>query len=83
MNKHEQSWFIHFLCLCPLRLAIMLYFNISKVAYSHTLCREATLKTALELLDSRRADTTRAILARKQSPSESNSQRGRSCERIF
>ena len=34
MNKHEQSWFIHFLCLCPLRLAIMLYFNISKVAYS-------------------------------------------------
>ena len=26
--------FIHFLCLCPLRLAIMLNFNISKVAYS-------------------------------------------------
>ena len=25
--------FIHFLCLCPLRLAIMLNFNISKVAY--------------------------------------------------
>ena len=24
---------IHFLCLCPLRLAIMLNFNISKVAY--------------------------------------------------
>ena len=28
--------FIHFLCLCPLRLAIMLNFNISKVAYSFT-----------------------------------------------
>ena len=26
--------FIHFLCLCPLRLAIMLNFNILKVAYS-------------------------------------------------
>ena len=25
--------FIHFLCFCPLRLAIMLNFNISKVAY--------------------------------------------------
>ena len=25
---------IHFLCLCPLRLAIMLNFNISKVANS-------------------------------------------------
>ena len=25
---------IHFLCLCPLRLAIMLNFNISKVTYS-------------------------------------------------
>ena len=25
--------FIHFLCLCPLRLAIMLNFHISKVAY--------------------------------------------------
>ena len=25
--------FIHFLCLCPLRLAMMLNFNISKVAY--------------------------------------------------
>ena len=25
--------FIHFLCLCPLRLAIMLNLNISKVAY--------------------------------------------------
>ena len=25
--------FIHFLCLCPLRLAIMLNFNTSKVAY--------------------------------------------------
>ena len=57
--------------------------NISKVAYSHTLGREATLKPALELLDSRRADITRAILPRKQSPSVSNSQRGRSCERIF
>ena len=29
--------FIHFLCLCPLRLAIMLNFNISKGAY----CRVA------------------------------------------
>ena len=27
--------FIHFLYLCPLRLAIMLNFNISKVAYSN------------------------------------------------
>ena len=26
--------FINFLCLCPLRVAIMLSFNISKVAYS-------------------------------------------------
>ena len=25
--------FTHFLCLCPLRLAIMLNFDISKVAY--------------------------------------------------
>ena len=25
--------FIHFLCLCPLILVIMLNFNISKVAY--------------------------------------------------
>ena len=25
--------FIHFLCLCPLRLTIMLNFNILKVAY--------------------------------------------------
>ena len=25
--------FIHFLCLCPLRLAIMLNFNISKGAF--------------------------------------------------
>ena len=25
--------FIHFLCLCPLRLVIMLNFNIPKVAY--------------------------------------------------
>ena len=25
--------FIHFLCLCPLRLAIMLSFNIAKLAY--------------------------------------------------
>ena len=25
--------FIHFLCLCPVRLVIMLNFNISKVAY--------------------------------------------------
>ena len=28
--------FINFLCLCPLRLAIMLNFNISKVAYYST-----------------------------------------------
>ena len=28
--------FIHFLCLRPLRLAIVLNFNISKVAYSTT-----------------------------------------------
>ena len=28
------NMFIHFLCLYPLRLAILLNFNISKVAYS-------------------------------------------------
>ena len=38
--------FIHFLCLCPLRLAIMLNFNISKVVYFKgrlTLMEEGTL----------------------------------------
>ena len=29
-----MNMLIHFLCLCPLRLAIMLNFNKSKVAYS-------------------------------------------------
>ena len=35
LGGHKQSLFIfiHFLCLCPLRLAIMLKFDISKVAY--------------------------------------------------
>ena len=36
--------FIHFLCFCPLRLAIMLNFNISKVAYCTDL-NEKLLKT--------------------------------------
>ena len=50
--------------------------------------REATLKTALELLDysvkirSKVQTITRAILPRNQSPSVSNSQRGRVCEQI-
>ena len=37
--------FIHFLCLCPLRLAIMLNFNISKVAYSHKVCSDVIDKS--------------------------------------
>ena len=54
-----------------------------------TFHREATLKTALELLDysvkirSQVQTITRAILPRNQSPSVSNSPRGRSCEQIF
>ena len=54
-----------------------------------TFHREATLKTALELVDysvkirSKVQTITRAILPRNQSPSVSNSQRGRSCEQIF
>ena len=38
LGGHKQrKWinlFIHFLCFCPLRLTIMLNFNVSKVAYS-------------------------------------------------
>ena len=52
-----------------------------------TFHREATLKTALELcrikIRSQVQTITRAILPRNQSPSVSNSQRGRSCEQIF
>ena len=54
-----------------------------------TFHRDATLKTALELLDysvtirSQVQTITRAFLPRNQSPSVSNSQRGRSCEQIF
>ena len=54
-----------------------------------TFHREATLKTALELLDysvkirSQVQTITRAILPRNQAPSVSNSQRERSCEQIF
>ena len=54
-----------------------------------TFHREATLKTALELLDysvkirSQVQTITRAILPRNQSPSVSNSRRGRGCEQIF
>ena len=54
-----------------------------------TFHREATLKTALELVDysvkirSEVQTITRAILPRNQSPSVSNSQRGRSYEQIF
>ena len=33
MNKPSLFMFIHFLCLWPLRLAIMLNFNVSKEAY--------------------------------------------------
>lgn len=35
LGGHKQSLFIfiHFLCLCPLKLAIMVNFNILKVAY--------------------------------------------------
>ena len=54
-----------------------------------TFHRDATLKTALELLDysvtirSQVQTITRAFLPRNHSPSVSNSQRGRSCEQIF
>ena len=54
-----------------------------------TFHREATLKTALELLDysvtvrSQVQTITCAFLPWNQSPSVSNSQRGRSCEEIF
>ena len=72
-----------FVVVVPLPLYI-LHFTI----YT-TFHREATLKTALELLDysvkirSKVQTITRAILPRNQSPSVSNSQRGRSCEQIF
>ena len=38
----QRKWinmFTYFLCLCPLRLVIMLNFNISKVAYCISNCR--------------------------------------------
>ena len=72
-----------FVVVLPLPLYI-LHFTI----YT-TFHREATLKIALELLDysvkiqSKVQTITRAILPRNQSPSVSNSQRGRGCEQIF
>ena len=36
--------FIHFLCLCPLRLAIMLNFNIAKVAYAEDKSKHAVIR---------------------------------------
>ena len=72
-----------FVVVLPLPLYI-LHFTL----YT-TFHREATLKTALELLDysvkirSKVQTITRAILPRNQSPSVSKSQRGRSCEQIF
>ena len=54
--------------------------------FSKSIHRETTLKTALEILDysvkirSQVYTITCAILPRNQSPSVSNSQRGRSCE---
>ena len=72
-----------FVVVLPLPLYILHF-----IIYT-TFHREATLKIALELLDysvkirSKVQTITRAILPRNQSPSVSNSQRGRSCEQIF
>ena len=57
--------------------------------YIHYISQRSKLKTALELLDysvkirSQVQTITRATLPRNQSPSVSNSQRGRICEQIF
>ena len=85
------SLFRHRLCC---RTATSTHFWSSTIYILHftiytTFHREATLKTALELLDysvkirSQMKTITRAILPRNQSPSVSNSQRGRSWEQIF
>ena len=72
-----------FVVVLPLPLYILHF-----IIYT-TFHREATLKIALELLDysvkirSKVQTITRAILPRNQSPSVSNSQRGRGCEQIF
>ena len=57
--------------------------------YMHYISQRSNAKNCLELLDysvkirSKVQTITRAILPRNQSPSVSNSQRGRSCEQIF
>ena len=57
--------------------------------YIHYISQRSNAKNCLELLDysvkirSKVQTITRAILPRNQSPSVSNSQRGRSCEQIF
>ena len=78
-----------FVVVLPLPLSFDPPLNILHFTIYTTFHREATLKTALELLDysvkirSKVQTITRAILPRNQSPSVSNSQRGRSCEQIF
>ena len=42
MNKPWLFMYIHFLCLYPLRLAIMINFNISNVGYCHSPNDDAT-----------------------------------------
>ena len=78
-----------FVVVLPLPLSFDPPLNILHFTIYTTFHREATLKTALELLDysvkirSQMQTITRAFLPRNQSPSVSNSQRGRSCEQIF
>ena len=42
LGAYSNKYGIHFLCLCPLRLAIMINFNISNVGYCHSPNDEAT-----------------------------------------
>ena len=79
-----------FVVVLPLPLIFNPSLYILHFTIYTTFHREATLKTALELLDysvkirSQMQIITRAFLPRNQSPSVSNSQRGRrSCEQIF
>ena len=78
-----------FVVVLPLPLIFNPSLYILHFTIYTTFHREATLKTALELLDysvkirSQMQTITRAILPRNQSPSVSNSQRGRSWEQIF
>ena len=78
-----------FVVILPLPLIFDPPLHIRHFTIYTTFHREATLKTALELLDysvkirSQVQTITRAILPRNQSPSVSNSQEGGSCEQIF